>query len=111
MYEIDGNMFEWDEEKHRANIKKHGVDFHEAATAIIEPNAISSFDFEHSHFEERYKILGFSEKSRLLLVSHCQRNEDKVTRIFSARKATKQEHNDYWRSQNERGHYENSNLV
>ena len=86
MHEIDGNLFDWDEYKHEANIRNHGVTFHEAATAIIEPNAISSFDFEHSRFEERYRVLGFSEKSRLLLVCHCYRNGEEVTRIFQPEK-------------------------
>ena len=103
MHVIDGREFDWDENKHKENINKHGVTFQEAVTAILEPYAFSSYDFEHSIYEERYRVLGYSKQSRLLLVCHCFRNGESITRIFSARKATKQEYDDYWREQNERG--------
>ena len=104
MYVIDGREFDWDENKHEANIKKHGVDFYEAASVIFKPGSIISYDHQHSDFEERYRAIGFSEQSRILMVCHCYRNGEVVTRIFSARKATKQEHDDYWRERNERGY-------
>ena len=96
LHEIGGNFFEWDEEKHEANIRKHGVDFWEAATVLRDPYAVFYFDEEHSYYEERFKVIGYSENQRMLMVCHCYRNGDSYTRIFSARKATKQEHKDYW---------------
>ena len=32
-------VFEWDEEKNRANVKKHGVSFEEARSAFLDENA------------------------------------------------------------------------
>ena len=96
MYVIDGRLFIWDENKHKENINKHGVTFQEAATAILEPNAFSSYDFEHSIYEERYRVLGYSKQSRLLLVCHCYGNGESITRIFSARKANKAEIDQYY---------------
>ena len=43
----------WDENKHNANIHKHGVDFFEASTVFDDPNAVSAYDLEHSYDEER----------------------------------------------------------
>jgi uncharacterized DUF497 family protein len=51
-------------------------------------------DVEHSDDEERYITLGLSQRNRLLLIAHTDR--EGAIRIISARKATK----------NERGFYE-----
>lgn len=45
-------------------------------------------DPEHSEDEDRFIIMGFSEKARLLVVCHCYWEADTVIRIISARKAT-----------------------
>jgi uncharacterized DUF497 family protein len=34
--------FEWDERKNRANIRKHGVDFEQAAYAFSDPFALNT---------------------------------------------------------------------
>lgn len=44
-------------------------------------------DPDHSEYEERFILLGFSAQARMLLVCHCYRSEDSVIRIISARKA------------------------
>ena len=36
--------FEWDEEKRRANLRKHGVEFADAATAFDDDNAVTMPD-------------------------------------------------------------------
>ena len=53
------------------------------------------FDEEHSNDEDRFILIGYSEKRKLLIVCHCYRNGDNITRIISARKATNQESNLY----------------
>ena len=83
--------FEWNPEKNEINIKKHGVDFYEAETVFEDERAITIYDEEHSDSEERFKIIGISRKLRELTVCHCYRNGDEVTRIISARRATKTE--------------------
>ncbi len=40
--------FEWDPEKAKINLKKHGVDFEEASTIFEDPQFISFLDEEHS---------------------------------------------------------------
>lgn len=89
--------FEWDEDKNRENIKKHGVSFQEAQTVFLDENAMRFFDPDHSRDEDRFIMLGMSFKLRVLVVCHCHRRNDTVIRIISARKADKHEAKDYWR--------------
>jgi len=87
--------FEWDDTKNIANIQKHKISFVEAMTVFDDDNALYKPDMEHSYDEERFIIIGISVKLRLLVVCHCYRESDKVIRLISARKATKQEWNQY----------------
>lgn len=83
--------FEWDEEKNKANIIKHGVSFYEAESVFDDLHALVMDDISHSDNEERFLILGFSNNANLLMVCHCYRRKDTVIRIISARKATNNE--------------------
>ena len=83
--------FEWDENKARFNLKKHGVSFEEAETVFYDENAIEFYDDEHSEWEDRFLLLGISHRMRLLLICHVYREAKGVIRIISARKATKNE--------------------
>ena len=86
-------IFEWDEKKASQNVKKHGLFFEEAATVFGDPFSITIYDPLHSKDEDRYVILGISNKNRLLVVVHTDRN-NKI-RIISVRKATKRERKQY----------------
>jgi len=83
--------FEWDPDKNEINFKKHGVNFEEAETVFEDERAVTIYDDSHSESEDRFKIIGISRKLRELTVCHCYRNGDEVTRIISARRATKNE--------------------
>ena len=83
--------FDWDPIKNKKNIKKHGVDFEEAKAVFQDEMALEIYDEENSDDEDRFIIIGLSSKSRELTVCHCYRNGGDVTRIFSARRATKTE--------------------
>ncbi|HEX9724131.1 MAG TPA: BrnT family toxin, partial [Vicinamibacteria bacterium] len=50
--------FEWDPEKARKDLKKHGVPFSEATTVFRDPTAITIYDPDHSHDEDRYITTG-----------------------------------------------------
>ena len=92
---MDMRTFSWNEEKQRENLKKHGITFLEAATVFDDANALVRNDPDHSHDEDRFIIIGFSERARLLIVCHCYRTNDVVIRIISARKANRKEQKDY----------------
>ena len=88
-------IFEWDENKNIANIKKHGIGFAEACSAFYDDKAILFDDPDHSKDEERFLLIGMSISTGVLTVSHCYRSKGEVIRIISARKATKSEANYY----------------
>ena len=83
--------FTWDPDKNEINIKKHGVSFDEAETVFEDERAVTIYDEDHSADEERFRIIGMSRKLRELTVCYCSRNGDEITRIISARRATKNE--------------------
>lgn len=88
--------FEWDENKNRGNQSKHKISFEEAKTVFYDEKALVIDDPDHSEQEERFIILGQSNKANLLIVCHCYRASDTVIRIISARKATKTETSQYY---------------
>jgi len=80
---------EWDAYKAAANLKKHGVDFEEAATALLDPSGLAQED-SASEGEPRWVLIGMSANARLLTVVYTLRRADRI-RLISARKATRQE--------------------
>jgi uncharacterized protein len=91
--------FEWDEDKAEANLRKHGVSFDEAASALADEDGdarhLDRDDPGHADGEDRY-ITYTPDPDRpgvVYVISWTDRSTDdeKVTRIISARKATKQE--------------------
>ncbi|MEW6058522.1 MAG: BrnT family toxin, partial [Bdellovibrionota bacterium] len=77
------------------NQRKHGISFEEAQSIFYDPNARITSDPEHYDAEERYVLLGVSERFRILTVVHCYRKNESVIRIISARKATRKEQKYY----------------
>jgi uncharacterized DUF497 family protein len=88
--------FVWDNRKAQENLEKHKVAFQEAQTVFSDPNARMIYDSDHSDDEEdRFILLGISAALRLLIVCHCYREDDRVVRVISARKANKNEQKQY----------------
>jgi uncharacterized protein len=93
-----GNIeFAWDRRKARSNLIKHGVSFEEAQTVFLDENARLIDDPDHSEDEERFVLLGYSFLAHCQIVSHCYLETDSVIRLISARRATAQEEQIYWR--------------
>lgn len=89
----DDFKFEWDENKHWNNVKKHKVTFNEAMTVFTSSLSLTEKDELHSQDEARYKTVGYSVNDRLIVVIHTDRGN--VIRIISARKANKSEQENY----------------
>lgn len=85
--------FEWDENKNKLNIQKHGINFRDAVYVFSDPFALNMPDV-YSETEERWLLLGKNLKEQILLVVHTFRYDD-VIRIISARKATNKEKSTY----------------
>jgi uncharacterized DUF497 family protein len=81
--------FEWDGEKAKQNLKKHGVSFEEAVTVFYDPLSATFDDPDHSVGEYRYITIGLSSRDRLIVVAHTERGEN--LRIINARPATAHE--------------------
>lgn len=86
-------QFEWDPDKDRENQAKHGVSFDEASTVFGDPLAITIDDPDHSLEEHRLLTTGNSNRQRLVIVAHTDRDER--IRIISAREVTSAERRDY----------------
>ena len=84
-------IFDWDSEKSKVNLKKHGVSFEEAESVFEDEQAVTIYDEKHSDDVDRFIIIGISSKLRELTVCHCCRNGDDIIRIISAWRATKKE--------------------
>ncbi len=91
--------FEWDPKKAENNLSKHGVSFEEAMTVFKDTLALIFDDTEHSQAEHREIIIGTSALNRIVLVCFIERIQDTI-RIFSARRATKNEIKDYEKNAN-----------
>ena len=83
-------LFEWDENKEKINISKHGLDFSTAALVFRDQNRLEWFDELHSDYEDRYITIGeINGIAVVLMVVYTERGD--AIRLISARKATKQE--------------------
>ena len=71
-------VFEWDEEKNKTNLKKHGIDFETAAFVFCDNDRLEYYD----------------EVLIVLVVVYTERKE--AIRIISARKANNRERREYY---------------
>ena len=86
--------FEWDEEKEKRNIIKHGIDFSMAALVFYDENRLEWYDERHSDEEDRFITIGqIGNVTVILLVVYTDQGD--AIRIISARKATKKERRQY----------------
>ncbi len=88
-------QFEWDDQKNRANFKKHGIWFEEAQTIWADIRSVEFLDSQENVGEERFIRVGLSTSLNVLLVVFCEREEGEKVRIISARKATRREKEQY----------------
>ena len=82
---------EWDREKARTNLVKHGVSFADAVTALEDERAITVADERAA--ETRWVTVGMDAEGRVLVVVYAWRGD--AMRIISARKATAGERRSY----------------
>jgi uncharacterized DUF497 family protein len=85
--------FEWNQAKAAMNLSRHAVSLHEAATVFGDPLSVTVSDPDHSIEEDRFIILGVSERGRLLMVAFTER--DTAIRIISCRPLTPAERTRY----------------
>ena len=84
----------WDPTKQRANLKKHGVEFADAAIALEDERAITVTD-EDSEGEYRFITLCEGPLPDVLVVVHTEEIDELIT-IISARLAEPAERQQYY---------------
>ena len=83
--------YEWDRKKSAGNLRKHGVDFADAVTALEDDLALTLADDNTD--EQRFITIGTDALARVLVVVYTFRGEK--IRIISAREATPRERRQY----------------
>ncbi|BBJ64648.1 BrnT family toxin [Enterobacter asburiae] len=88
--------FEWDTNKAKSNLIKHGIRFEEAVLVFDDPYHLSLQD-RHENGEFRWQTIGLVHGLIVIMVAHTVRFEsgDEVIRIISARKADRKERSRY----------------
>lgn len=84
--------FEWDEAKRLANLRKHGIDFVDVP-AVFDGDIVTVEDDRYNYGEQRFITLGLLQ-GQVVAIVHTER--DDITRIISARKATRYEQRTYF---------------
>lgn len=102
MYAGGEMKIEWDEEKARTNLIKHGVSFERVQEAFNDPNSVSRPD-RIVDGEERWRTLGRVGFVTVLFIAHTYVDDegDVVVRVISARRADKNERRSYERGDGE----------
>lgn len=120
-FTLGGLLFEYDPEKNRKNIEKHGISFKSAARVFFDYDRIELYDEAHSGTEDRYNTIGNTSAGNLTIIGNLQearRTDDilfvvyteravidengrhqEVTRLISARLATSFERGVYYGKQ------------
>ena len=84
-------VYQWDRKKATANLRKHGIDFADAVSALSDDLAITIPDERFD--EERFITVGMDTFNRLLVLVYTRRGNE--IRLISARKATRSERKQY----------------
>lgn len=117
-FTLGGLLFEYDPEKNRKNIEKHGISFKSAARVFFDYDRIELYDEVHSENEDRYDTIGDTSAGNLTVIGNLQDahrvddilfvvyteramvdeegNPKEVTRLISARLATSFERGVYY---------------
>lgn len=78
-----GNMvFEYDAEKNRKNIVKHGISFKNAARVFFDYDRIELFDNEHSSEENRYNTIGDTSVGSIITIGNTRESAGSVNDIL-----------------------------
>lgn len=85
-------MYEWDEAKREANLRKHGLDFDDANIVYENPNKVTFSQTGHS--EARWRDIALVESNGIVLALVYTVRRYNV-RVISFRKASRKERRIY----------------
>ena len=91
---MNDDAFEWDDAKAAENWRRHGVTMRQGAEALADPFVIEEIDESEDYGEERINAIAMRQ-GVILHVTYTERAAR--IKIISARRATKDEQDDYYR--------------
>ena len=97
-FRIGDILFTWDDNKEKINIRKHGVNFREAAAAFMDEDAVYEFNsINEITGEERLDVIGmvYGDIMFVVYVDRITRDNNSIIRIISARLAERKEEKIY----------------
>lgn len=83
-------LFEWDENKNKKNMEKHGIDFNDAISIFDDDNRIEAVDGRNDYGEIRMQVIG-EAKPGVLMAVYTWRKNNTSRRMVSARTASQKE--------------------
>ena len=89
-FTLGGMLFEYDPEKNRKNIEKHGISFKSAARVFFDYDRIELYDEIHSGEEDRYDTIGNTSAGNLTVIGNLQdaRRVDDILFVVYTERAT-----------------------
>jgi len=85
---VEFTVFAWDPQKAASNLDNQGVDFEEATSALLDPQARLAIDPAQPGSGTRFVLLGMAAQRRVPVVCRIYQEDEHVIRILSARKAS-----------------------
>jgi uncharacterized DUF497 family protein len=90
--------FEWDDNKAASNLAKHGIEFSQAIAVFEDPDQVTEDDVRRDYGELRQNTIGLIGPIPVVVVTHTNRSG--VTRLISARPASRDERRKYYGKNN-----------
>ena len=81
-FTLGGLLFEYDPDKNRKNIEKHGISFKNAARVFFDYDRIELYDEAHSEDEDRYDTIGDVSAGNLTIIGNLWRDTHGVEDIL-----------------------------
>ena len=75
-------LFEYDPEKNKQNIEKHGISFENAARVFFDYDRIEFYDEAHSEDEDRYNTIGAVLTRNQTIIGNIRKNVQKIDDIL-----------------------------
>ena len=83
-FTLGGLLFEYDPEKNRKNIEKHGISFKSAARIFFDYDRIVLYDEIHSGDEDRYNTIGDTSAGNVTIIGNLWKETHRVDDIHFA---------------------------
>lgn len=81
-FTLGGLLFEYDLEKNRKNIQKHGISFKSAARIFFDYDRIELYDEVHSEDEDRYNTIGDTSAGNVTIIGNLGKDFHRIDDVL-----------------------------